>query len=216
MKLSKKTVELLKNFSTINQGMLFLPGTEIKTISIMKNGFARAKIEETIPQRFAIYSLPEFLGVLSLFSDPDIAFQDKFLTITEGNNSIKYFYAAESIIVAPPEGKDIQLPTADYALQLTYNEIDRINKTAAIMKFDTIGISKDGVRAFNAKTSDSTSNVFKMTTSVNTNEDTEVRIKIDNLKMIDGSYDIKIATAGLAQFTNVTDSSLVYFIPLEK
>ena len=46
MKLSDKTLTLLKNFSSINQSILFKQGSSLKTISVMKNILAEATIEE--------------------------------------------------------------------------------------------------------------------------------------------------------------------------
>ena len=42
MKLSSKTIELLKNFSSINQSILFKEGSKLRTISVMKNILAEA------------------------------------------------------------------------------------------------------------------------------------------------------------------------------
>ncbi len=214
MKLSSKTLELLKNFSTLNQGMLFLPGKQLKTMNTTKTAFAQAVISEEIPRRFAIYSLPELLAIIDLFNDPEIEFEEKYLTIKEGDNTITYYYASEAIIIAPPEGKNINMPSEDYSFHLSEAEISRIQKTAAIMKFDTIGVSQGGIRAFNSKTADSTSNVFKMSIAVQTSSTDEVRFKIDDLKMIAGAYAIDISSAGIARITNVDDADLIYYIPL--
>nr|DAR96113.1 MAG TPA: SLIDING CLAMP [Caudoviricetes sp.] len=218
MKLSNRTVELLKNFGTINTGMLFLPGNEIRTISIAKNGFAKATIDEEIPQRFAIYSLPEFLSVLSLLKDAEITLHDNHMVIQSGKQKVKYYYAAENLIVSPPEGKNITLPSVDVTLTLTADVLAQIEKMAAIMKFDVISISKSGVKAFDSASNknSSTTNMIDIEVAVDTTSDKEFRIKIDNLKMLPGDYDVEIAEAGITQFTNCADSSLIYNIPLEK
>ena len=65
MKLSDKTLSLLKNFSNINQSILFKKGSSLRTISVMKNILAEANIEEEIPKDFAIYDLVQFLNNLS-------------------------------------------------------------------------------------------------------------------------------------------------------
>ena len=61
MKLSDKTLSLLKNFSTINQSILFKQGTKLSTISVMKNILAEATIEEELPKDFGIYDLDNSL-----------------------------------------------------------------------------------------------------------------------------------------------------------
>ena len=54
MKLSDKTLSVLKNFSTINQSLLFKQGNKLRTISVMKNILAEATITEEIPTDFGI------------------------------------------------------------------------------------------------------------------------------------------------------------------
>ena len=70
MKLSDKTLTLLKNFSTINQSILFKKGNSLRTISVMKNILAEATIEEDIPKDFGVYDLNQFLNALSLHQSP--------------------------------------------------------------------------------------------------------------------------------------------------
>jgi hypothetical protein len=62
MKLSDKTLTLLKNFSSINQSILFKEGSSLRTISVMKNILAEATIEEELPKDFGIYDLNQFLN----------------------------------------------------------------------------------------------------------------------------------------------------------
>ena len=62
MKLSDKTLSLLKNFSTINQSLLFKQGNRLRTISVMKNILAEVTIEEELPKDFGIYDLSQFLN----------------------------------------------------------------------------------------------------------------------------------------------------------
>ena len=65
MKISNKTLDILKNFSEINQSVLIKKGKNLKTVSALKNILAHAEVEEDFPQDFAIYQLNEFIGVLS-------------------------------------------------------------------------------------------------------------------------------------------------------
>jgi len=100
MKLSDKTISLLKNFSTINQSILFKQGTKLSTISVMKNILAEATIEEELPKDFGIYDLGQFLNGLSLHHNPDLDFQDdSYVVIKEGRSRSKYFFADSNCIV---------------------------------------------------------------------------------------------------------------------
>ena len=67
MKLSSDTVTVLRNFSDINQNILFKVGNKLKTMSTMKNIVAKAEIKEDIEQEFGVYDLPEFLRAIDSF-----------------------------------------------------------------------------------------------------------------------------------------------------
>ncbi len=72
--ISKATLGILKNFSSINSNLLVRPGNKISTITPGKNMMAEATVEETFDVEFGIWDLNKFLGVLSLFSDPVLEF----------------------------------------------------------------------------------------------------------------------------------------------
>jgi hypothetical protein len=122
MKLSKETVTLLKNFSSINQNILFKEGDVLSTISPQKNLMASATITDKMPIQFGIYDTSEFLGALSLFDDPDLDFTEKFVKISEGSSSIKYFAADESVLVVPQ--KPLKFPASDVDFEFE-SEMDR-------------------------------------------------------------------------------------------
>ena len=129
MKLSDNTVTLLKNFSNINQSILIKKGSKIKTISVLKNIYAVADVEEEFSKDFAIYDLNEFLNGLGLHQDPDLDFtNDSYLTIKEGKRKVKYFYADPAVIISPPEDKDIDLPSEDVCFQLEHSQLDKLIK----------------------------------------------------------------------------------------
>ena len=46
MKLSDKTISVLKNFSSINQSILFKEGNKLRTISVMKNILAQSLLQK--------------------------------------------------------------------------------------------------------------------------------------------------------------------------
>ena len=104
MKLSDKTLSFLKNFSTINQSILFKQGTKLRTISVMKNILAEVTIDEEVPKDFGIYDLSQFLNGLSLHQDPELDFaNDNHVVIKEGRMRSQYFFADASVIVTPPD-----------------------------------------------------------------------------------------------------------------
>ena len=128
MKLSDSTLTLLKNFSNINQSILFKKGRSLRTISVMKNILAEVTINEEIPQDFGIYDLNQFLNGLSLHQSPDLDFaNDGYVVIKEGRSRSKYFFADPAVIITPPE-KDITLPSEDVCFELSTQQLDKLLK----------------------------------------------------------------------------------------
>ena len=146
MKLSDKTLTILKNFAGINNSILVKKGNQLKTISVAKNILAEAQIEEQFSRDFAIYDLNQFLNGLSLHQDPDLDFSpDSYLTIREGKRRVKYFYADPAVIVSPPD-KEISLPTEDVSFQLDSIALEKLLKAAAVYQLpDLAAVGEAGV-----------------------------------------------------------------------
>ena len=72
--LSKTTLDVLKNFSTINSSIVFRQGSTVRTISNAENILAKFTGEEIFPTDFAIYDLSQFLSGISLFDNQSIEF----------------------------------------------------------------------------------------------------------------------------------------------
>jgi len=83
MKISKKTFDILKNFSGIRSSIYVDKGNVIRTVSTAKNIMAEAKVDESFPSPFAIFDLGKFIATTSLFSEPDydFNFSDKFVVV---------------------------------------------------------------------------------------------------------------------------------------
>ena len=136
MKFSNDTMNILKNFSLINQSILFKPGNQLRTT----NGaavFAEAEILETIPIKAPIWDLPKLLSVMSIVDSPEIDFFPTYLTITSKNNVIRYAYAAESLIKSPPD-KSVVVKDTFAELDLSWESIDKILKAVSILRTDVL------------------------------------------------------------------------------
>ena len=132
MKLSEKTLTVLKNFAGINNSILVKQGTQLRTISVAKNILAEANIEEEFPRQFGVYDLNQFLNGLSLHQDPDLDFtEESYLNIREGKRRVKYFFADPQVIISPPD-KQITLPSEDVHFQLESSALDKLLKAAAV------------------------------------------------------------------------------------
>ena len=215
MKLSDKTLSLLKNFSGINQSILFKEGSSLRTISVMKNILAEATITETFPKDFGIYDLNQFLNGLNLHQTPELDFEnDKYVMIREGKSRSKYFFADPSVIVIPPD-KEIVLPSEDVCFVLNTQQLDKLLKAAAIYQLPDLsavgeaGVVKLVVRDKKNDTSNDFSIVVGETDSIFT-----FNFKVENIKILPGSYEVVISQKLLSQFTS-TDRDLKYYVAME-
>ena len=217
MQLNKVTHDILKNFSEINTNILIKPGSELNTISTMRNIFAKATITETFDNEFGIYDLNEFLSVVSSLDKPQLTLQDKYMTIsTEGSKSkAKYFYSDPSVIVSPT--KDVNMPESDVTFTLTESNLTQLQKMAAILKAPDLALigtkGGDVVLKVCDKKND-TSNKFDIVVGENGSADFTFYFKVENLKMMSGDYDVSVSSKSISHFKN-TKLPIEYWIALE-
>ena len=215
MKLSDKTLTLLKNFSSINQSILFKEGNSLRTISVMKNILAEAKIEEEIPKDFGIYDLNQFLNGLALHQNAELDFDnDSYAVIREGKMRSKYFFADPSVIVTPPE-KSIALPSEDVCFELSTQQLDKLLKAASVYQLpDLSAVGEAGVVKLVVRDKkNDTSNDFSIVVG-ETNDEFVFNFKVENIKIIPGKYEVVVSKKLLSRFTS-TDYDLTYYIALE-
>ena len=215
MKLSDRTINLLKNFSSINQSILFKEGNSLRTISVMKNILAEANIAEDIPRDFGIYDLNQFLNGLNLHQSAELDFQnDGYVVIKEGRSRSKYFFADPNVIVTPPE-KSISLPTEDVCFTLDTNQLDKLLKAAAVYQLpDLSAVGEAGVVKIVVRDKkNETSNDFSIIVG-ETEDNFSFNFKVENIKIIPGSYDVVVSKKLLSRFKS-TQYDLTYYIALE-
>jgi|TARA_B100000035_G_C20908106_1_gene512595 hypothetical protein len=215
MKLSEKTINLLKNFSDINQSILFKKGNKLRTISVMKNILAEADIPEDFPKDFGIYDLNQFLRGVFLHHQPELDFaNDGHVVIREGKTRSKYFFADPSVIVTPPD-KELTLPTTDVEFDLSTEQLDKVRK--AVLAFQLPDLSVVGeagvVKLVVHDKKNDTSNDFQVIVG-ETESEFCFNFKVENIKILPGSYHVAISSKLLSRFTN-NDYDLTYYIALE-
>ena len=215
MKLSDKTLTLLKNFSNINQSILFKKGSSLKTISVMKNILAEATIDEDLPTDFGIYDLNQFLNGLGLHQNPDLDFANEgHVVIREGKSRTKYFFADPNVIVTPPE-RELSLPSEDVTFELSTQQLDKLLKAAAVYQLtDMAVVGGEGVVKIvvHDKKND-TSNTYAVIVG-ETDKTFSFNFKVENIKILPGTYEVVISQKLLSRFT-CRDYDLKYFIALE-
>ena len=215
MKLSEKTLTVLKNFAGINNSILVKEGNQLRTISVAKNILAEANIEEEFPRQFGVYDLNQFLNGLSLHQDPDLDFtEESYLNIREGKRRVKYFFADPQVIISPPD-KQITLPSEDVHFQLESSALDKLLKAAAVYQLpDLCVVGEAGaVRIVVRDKKNDTSNSYSVAVG-ETDKEFSFNFKVENIKIIPGSYDVVVSSKLLSEFTN-SNYNLKYYIALE-
>jgi len=218
MKLSSDTINLLKNFASINQGIYFKQGKTIKTVSPQKNIMAEVTVDESFPVDFGVYDLNNFLSVISLHKDdPTLNFEDKNILISglKGRSKIKYRFCEPSMIVVPPE-KNIVMPDPEIRFTLNAEDFDWILRAAAVLSSPHIAIESDGEKVF-VSTID-LQNDAAHTDSIEIAEGNgdkyKMIFKTENLKMISGTYEVSLSSKGISHFKN-KNTNLQYWITTE-
>jgi len=215
MKLSKSTLDILKNFSNINQSICFKEGTELSTLSIQKNILSRANVEEKFPKSFAIYDLSEFLSGLTLFEDPEFSFDnDNYVIIKDRKNSSRYFFADPSTITTPPENR-VELPSKDVCFTVAWADISNVIKAAAIYQIEDLAVVGDGskIKLVVRDKKNDTSNSYAVDVGT-TDKSFSFNFKVENLKLLPGDYQVVISKQNASLFRDA-NRDLEYLIALE-
>ena len=214
MNISPETLDILRNFSSINSGLTVKAGNELKTVSAMKNIFARAIVSENFDKEHSIYDLSEYLGAVSLFDSPNFEFNAEKVTVSEGDNSVQYYYADPQMVISPQ--KDINMPDPEISFDIDEGILDSLLKASSVLSLPDMVLSSDGstvVLTVKDK-KNSTSNTFSKTVAQGNGSTYEMFLRMDNIKVIPGDYTVFVSSQGIAQFTN-RKQSVEYFIALE-
>lgn len=216
MNISGDTVNVLKNFSNINQNILVKPGNTIQTISTAKNILAEAEITEKFESEFAIYDLPEFLRSVELFDKSELNFNgSQNLTIKDTNSkqSIKYFFADKSVIVAPT--KSITMPDKHVSFTFKKEQMNKLMKAATTLNLPDIAVKGNGKTIAMVATDkkNNTSNEYSIDVG-ETDKSFTAYFRTENFKMIEDDYDVAVSVKNISHFIN-RNKPVKYWIALE-
>ena len=220
MQLSNDTVEVLKNFSTINPNLVIEPGQKVKTISESKTVMASAEIVEDFPESVGIYDLNEFLSVLNLVETPDVDFKGKFMNISGGSQfaqQVRYYYSNPEILTTPQ--KDINMPEVDVGVTLSEDILAKLKQASSVLGHSDLSfVGKEGsIEAVVHDSKDSTANVFMLNVeSGNTvTQEFNFDLNIGNLKLIPGDYFVSLSSKKISHWQNL-NFPVEYFVALEQ
>ena len=222
MNLSNETVSVLKNFATINQNLVIKTGSSISTMSAMKNIVASAKVKEDFPTEFAIYDLNEFLASLSLFEKPSLDFKNDFVVITEDGSTgktLKYWYSDPSVVTTPT--KEITMPECEVNFSFENGLLSNVQKAAAVIGVPDMVLEgmDNGIALLKVTDKkNATANDYAVKINVNNEDGKNLSykfwFKVENLKLLSGTYDVAISSKNISHFVN-TNVDIQYWIALE-
>lgn len=216
MKLSNQTLSILKNFSTINKGIQFKAGNKLATVSSGKTVLANAILHDEFPVDFCVYDLNQFLSVHSMFKESvELQFDASNIIFTSGRNSLKYRMTAPEMIILPPD-KEITLPSVDCSFTLTTEDYEWIMKACSVLSSPHIGIKSDGetIEIVTFDANDDSAHTNSISVGEADGKSYSVVFKVENIKMIPGTYDVNISFKGIGHFKNVNED-VQYWIAYE-
>ena len=219
MELSDRSLQVLKNFSGINQNIIIRSGNTLRTVAEARNVLATATVEESFPKDFGIYDLNEFIGVLGLVDTPRLKFEDDYVLVGDstGRSKVKYFFSSEDTLTAP--SKDVTMPNPEVSFLLTNDTLNKLKRAASTLGHDELSITgKDGVLNLSVvDNQNTTSNTFSIDIDgeIKTDSPFNFILSINNLKILPGDYEVDISSKLITQFKN-KDVNVTYWIALEK
>lgn len=211
MKISKQTLEVLKNFSSINSNILVRPGNILSTISADVNIFSRAEVSETFDREFAIYDLNSLLALLTMMEDTDVDFGEDCITIRKDTSEFKYYYADKNIVVAAPD-KTIEVDN-EYEFQLSSKTISMLLRAASVISAPMLSIvSKNGkVTLSVGDPATPRSNTYTQEIGQHDSE-FDCRIPIENFKVIPADYTVVLSKK---KFMYLSNDTTKYWLALD-
>jgi len=218
MKLSKHTLNMLKNFSDINMSIEIKKGNVLRTVSVQKNILAQAELEDEFPQDFAIYELNRFLGAVSLFDDPELEFNAKSVNIGTTKHSADYVYCDPSMIVTPPEN-NITFPDPEVKFTLTQDSLSQVMRASNVLGTPEIAIEggphpNDSIRIKALDVNNDSTDTFQVVLDEKSGHTFRFVFKTENMKMVSGNYDVEISSKGISHWT-LQGQKLQYWIANE-
>lgn len=212
MKFSARTIQVLRNFATINPSLIFNAGVNLRTMSVSKTVVAQAQIDSVIDRTFAIYDLSQFLGAVSMFEDPELQLSDTAIRITSGSERMSFTCSEPSLILGPPD-KEIVLPSMEVSFDLRDAVLARTMKALSIIDSPEIAVTGDGrtiyLEALDSRKPGNSS--YKVEVG-DTTGDFQMIFKAENIKMLPGDYRCTISKKGLSHFKG---TDVEYWVAVE-
>jgi hypothetical protein len=214
MNLSNESVNILKNFSTINPSVWVNEGNVLRTVSPAKTIMASAVVDDDFPTPFGIYDLNQFLGTVGLLENPDFDFKDTYVNISSGKSKVRYGYVDKSLITAAPD-KDIDLPDTPLEFRLNNDDLQKVMRACNVLQLPNLAIRCDEgeLKIVACDTKNPEANDFSIALG-DCGSAANYVFRLENLKMMPNDYDVIISSQGISKFVSSTNN-ITYYIATE-
>lgn len=215
--LSTETLEVLKNFASINPNLVVKANEPLSTIAEAKNVFAKATISEPFKSDFGIYDLNEFINVVNLVGDPTLEFNDDSVLLKNGRSKASYRFADPEILTAPTS--QIKMPDAEVSVTVTEDQLTQVRKAASVLGHSVVSVvGKEGIISLCVTDNkNSSANTFDMVIDENNDckSEFDFQFLISNIRVVSGDYKVDISSKFISRWENTT-APIEYYIALEK
>lgn len=213
MQIDARMRDILKNFSTINQSILFKPGSVLRTTSPLKTVLAHAKIQSSIDSQFAIHDLNRFLSTLSLFEQPALSVEQTKLVIADGKQKVNYTFAHEDSIVVPTSDKKPTMPSTEIIFDLSNETLQQVRRAMGVLSSPELAVVGDGeiitLQAVDSKKPGSDTFAIEVG---DTTHKFKMFFRADNIKLLPNDYHVEISSSRIAHFES---SDVEYWVAVE-
>ena len=127
------------------------------------------------------------------------------------STSLKYWYSDPSVVTTPT--KDITMPECEVKFNLSSDTLSTVTKAAAVIGAPDMALESGSLKVTDKK--NDTANNYALDLDVDSQSDNyKFWFKVENLKLIQGSYDVQVSSKNISHFKNST-GNVEYFIALE-
>lgn len=217
MKLSADTLEIISSIATINagspvQGAVFKKGNEIKARRYKSAApIMYATIAEEFPREFAVYDLKKFLNIFKIIEDPEITFNDEYISFKSGKKSAKIKYVSPNLIEDPSFfEKTIKMPEVDFKCEVSTDTLKTIKTASSLMATPEIAFISDGetVKLTTYNTRDTKSDKFEIEVGECPRKFTII-VDLSLIQFINSDYNVSISLKGLLEWKS---DKITYYI----
>ena len=224
MQLSDFTVNVLKNFSQINQGLVIAPGTSLYTRNVAGSILAKAELPEDFDKEIVLYDVSNFLQVYSLLDSPEFELYDDYMIMSSGGSTIKYYYPPKEIVYSPTQENINKIESASADLKpsftLSSESLSKLQKASMVMKLSVLNLKNlEGNIVATLKCTDA-ENTSKQNGVIDNNtfnlvvaqavDDQEIDVTIDFslFKTVAADYDVSVSDF----FIRLQSDNLTYWL----